>query len=134
MQVVHCIWYLWYYCQNSIIERLTYETSSINSIGKWHRRIKTQRSVLKRNEILQPTNSAIKVEDSTGQNREVLNFCANNYLGLADNPELIKEKDKKPLEKYGFGMASVRFICGTQTIHKTLEQKISQFLGTEDTI
>lgn len=79
--------------------------------------------------ITSPQNSAIKVEGGL----EVLNFCANNYLGLADNPELIKE-GQRALEKYGFGMASVRFICGTQTIHKTLEQKISQFLGTEDTI
>ena len=63
----------------------------------------------------------------------VLNFCANNYLGLADNQELIDDA-KKALDDYGFGMASVRFICGTQTIHKQLEKRISQFLGTEDTI
>ncbi|MBA2651354.1 MAG: glycine C-acetyltransferase [Tatlockia sp.] len=64
---------------------------------------------------------------------EVVNLCANNYLGLANHPTLIAE-GKKALEKYGYGMASVRFICGTQTVHKELEQKISQFLGTEDTI
>lgn len=63
----------------------------------------------------------------------VLNFCANNYLGLADHPELI-EAGQKALKKYGFGIASVRFICGTQDIHKELEKNISQFLGTEDTI
>lgn len=63
----------------------------------------------------------------------VLNFCANNYLGLANNPELINE-GKKALDEHGFGMASVRFICGTQTIHKQLEKKISEFLGTDDTI
>ena len=63
----------------------------------------------------------------------VLNFCANNYLGLADNEELI-EKGKNALDKKGYGMASVRFICGTQDVHKELELKISEFLGTEDTI
>lgn len=64
---------------------------------------------------------------------KVLNFCANNYLGLANHPELIKAA-KQGLDKHGFGVASVRFICGTQDIHKTLEQKLSNFLGTEDTI
>ncbi|RUO26771.1 glycine C-acetyltransferase [Aliidiomarina minuta] len=64
---------------------------------------------------------------------KVLNFCANNYLGLANHPELIKAA-KDGLDKHGFGVASVRFICGTQDIHKTLEQKLSEFLGTEDTI
>ncbi len=63
----------------------------------------------------------------------VLNFCANNYLGLANHPDLI-EAGRAGLSKYGYGMASVRFICGTQDIHKTLEQKISSFLGMEDTI
>ncbi|TNE90941.1 MAG: glycine C-acetyltransferase [Deltaproteobacteria bacterium] len=64
---------------------------------------------------------------------EVLNFCANNYLGLADNKRLI-EAAKDTLDTYGFGMSSVRFICGTLDIHKQLERKISEFLGTEDTI
>ncbi len=64
---------------------------------------------------------------------QVINLCANNYLGLANDPELIEE-GKNALEKYGYGMASVRFICGTQTPHKMLEHKISQFLGKEDTI
>jgi glycine C-acetyltransferase len=63
----------------------------------------------------------------------VLNFCANNYLGLADNPELI-ETAKAALDRYGYGMASVRFICGTQEEHKQLEQRIAAFLGTEDAI
>lgn len=63
----------------------------------------------------------------------VLNFCANNYLGLANHPDLI-DAAKKGLEQHGFGVASVRFICGTQDIHKTLENSISQFLGMEDTI
>ena len=64
---------------------------------------------------------------------KVLNFCANNYLGLADNAELI-EAGKNALDKKGYGMASVRFICGTQDVHKELESKISTFLGMEDTI
>ncbi len=63
----------------------------------------------------------------------VLNLCANNYLGLANHPDLIKAA-QQGLEEHGFGMASVRFICGTQDIHKTLEEKLSRFLGTEDTI
>ncbi len=65
--------------------------------------------------------------------KKCLNFCANNYLGLADNPELI-EAAKKGLDSRGFGMASVRFICGCQDLHKQLEQKIAEFFGTEDTI
>ena len=68
-----------------------------------------------------------------GQEKEVLNLCANNYLGLAQHPE-INRAAHQGLDDYGFGMASVRFICGTQTIHKQLEEKISTFLGTEDTI
>ncbi|MCH8943873.1 MAG: glycine C-acetyltransferase [Proteobacteria bacterium] len=64
---------------------------------------------------------------------EVLNLCANNYLGLANHPEVIAAAHKA-LDEYGYGMASVRFICGTQTIHKELEHRISAFLGTEDTI
>lgn len=68
-----------------------------------------------------------------GVENKVLNFCANNYLGLANAPELIEE-GKQALDHYGYGMASVRFICGTQDIHKKLEAKISEFLGMEDTI
>lgn len=65
--------------------------------------------------------------------REVLNMCANNYLGLANDPRVI-EAAKESLDRWGFGLASVRFICGTQTLHKTLEQKVTDFLGMEDTI
>jgi glycine C-acetyltransferase len=65
--------------------------------------------------------------------KTVLNFCANNYLGLASNPK-VKEAAKKTINERGYGLSSVRFICGTQDIHKELEQKISDFLGTEDTI
>lgn len=79
--------------------------------------------------ITSAQNARIKVQ--TGQ--EVLNFCANNYLGLSDNQELI-DAAKEALDKRGFGMSSVRFICGTQDIHKELEAKISKFFGTEDSI
>ncbi len=65
--------------------------------------------------------------------QEVLNFCANNYLGLSNHPELIQAA-KEALDTHGFGMSSVRFICGTQDLHKTLEQKVAEFFGTEDTI
>lgn len=65
--------------------------------------------------------------------KKVLNFCANNYLGLSSHPRVI-EAAKKAIDTHGFGMSSVRFICGTQDIHKELERKISEFLGTEDTI
>lgn len=65
--------------------------------------------------------------------KEVINFCANNYLGLSSHPKVI-EAAKKAIDTHGFGMSSVRFICGTQDIHKLLEKKISEFLGTEDTI
>ncbi|QJR81036.1 glycine C-acetyltransferase [Alteromonas pelagimontana] len=70
---------------------------------------------------------------AVGNGEHVINFCANNYLGLANHPDLV-EAAKNGLDSHGFGMASVRFICGTQDIHKELENKISEFLGTEDTI
>ena len=79
--------------------------------------------------ILGPQGAQIKVK--TGQ--DVLNFCANNYLGLSGHPKVV-EAAKKALDEWGFGLSSVRFICGTQDIHKQLEDKMSQFLGTEDTI
>ncbi|MFA6391461.1 MAG: glycine C-acetyltransferase [Patescibacteria group bacterium] len=65
--------------------------------------------------------------------KKLLNFCANNYLGLSNNPDVISAA-KDALDQWGYGLSSVRFICGTQTIHKTLENKLSEFLGTEDTI
>ena len=70
---------------------------------------------------------------TVSEDKNVLNFCSNNYLGLASNPIVI-QKAKETLESHGFGLGSVRFICGTQDIHKSLEKKISNFLGTEDTI
>jgi glycine C-acetyltransferase len=79
--------------------------------------------------IVTPQDAVIKI--STGE--EVINFCANNYLGLSSHPEVVQAA-KDTLDSHGFGMSSVRFICGTQDIHKTLEKKIAEFYGTEDTI
>ncbi len=79
--------------------------------------------------IITPQGADIKIADG----REVINFCANNYLGLSSHPRVI-EAAKKTIDTHGYGMSSVRFICGTQDIHKELEAKISEFLGTEDTI
>lgn len=79
--------------------------------------------------IITPQGADIKVNDG----KEVINFCANNYLGLSSHPRVTKAA-KDAIDSHGFGMSSVRFICGTQDIHKTLEAKISEFLGTEDTI
>jgi len=79
--------------------------------------------------IVSPQQAEIKLE--SGQ--EVLNFCANNYLGLSNHPELIKAANEA-LDSHGYGMSSVRFICGTTDLHKTLEMKIADFMGTEDTI
>lgn len=79
--------------------------------------------------IVTPQGADIKV--STGQ--EVINFCANNYLGLSSDSR-VTEAAKNAIDKYGYGMSSVRFICGTQDVHKELEAKLSEFLGTEDTI
>lgn len=79
--------------------------------------------------ITSPQGAEIKL--STGE--QALNFCANNYLGLANHPEVI-EAAKKAMDEWGFGLSSVRFICGTQQIHKELEHKVSRFLGTEDTL
>ena len=94
------------------------ELDAIREAGTW----KTERV------IESPQRAAIRVPQG-----EVINFCANNYLGLADNAELI-ETAKAALDERGFGMASVRFICGTQDLHKTLEATISTFNGTEETI
>jgi glycine C-acetyltransferase len=79
--------------------------------------------------ITSPQEASIQI--STGET--VLNFCANNYLGLSNHPELISAA-KEALDSHGFGMSSVRFICGTQDLHKTLEKKVAEFFGTEDTI
>jgi glycine C-acetyltransferase len=79
--------------------------------------------------IVAPQQAEIKLEDGS----KVLNFCMNNYLGLSNSPELIGAA-KEAMDTHGYGMSSVRFICGTQDLHKTLEKKIAKFFGTEDTI
>jgi len=84
--------------------------------------------------IKTPQSARIKVEFPVGApDKEVLNFCANNYLGLSSHPEVV-EAAHKGLESHGYGMSSVWFICGTQDIHQTLEKKLSEFLETEDTV
>lgn len=91
--------------------------------------LKNQGLYKEEREIASPQNSHIKLRDG----KEVINFCSNNYLGLADNKQVI-EAAKNSYDAYGFGLSSVRFICGTQTVHHELETKISSFLGTEKTI
>ncbi len=105
--------------RRNLLDHLTSETEELRKTGLY----KEERV------ISTPQQAAIRVQEG----KEVLNFCANNYLGLANHPELIGTA-REALERYGFGMSSVRFICGTQTIHKELEARISEFLGTEDTI
>src|SRR5580692_5118022 len=80
--------------------------------------------------LLGPQGASIRVRESTAP---VLNFCANNYLGLSSHPRVI-DAARRALDEYGFGLSSVRFICGTQDAHKTLESKIAAFLGTDDAI
>jgi len=104
------------------LESLAEQTEALRSEGLY----KTERL------IAGPQQAAIDVR-ANGGNDHVLNLCANNYLGLANHPEVIAAAHKA-LDTFGYGMASVRFICGTQTIHKELEARISEFLGTEDTI
>jgi len=100
-------------------ESLSTDLQEIKNAGLW----KTERV------IASPQNNDITLADGS----EVINMCANNYLGLANNPELIQAA-KDSYDEWGFGLSSVRFICGTQTIHKTLEDKVTAFLGMEDTI
>ena len=102
-----------------IKEHLQAELSSIESAG-----------LFKKERIISSKQDA-EIKLSNGQ--EVINFCANNYLGLSSHPVVV-EAAKKALDSHGFGMSSVRFICGTQDIHKELEEKIAAFCGTEDTI
>lgn len=103
----------------SIKEHLQKELTEIQDAG-----------LFKKERIITSKQGA-EITVSTGET--VINFCANNYLGLSSHPEVIKEA-KATLDSHGFGMSSVRFICGTQDIHKTLEKKIADFYGTEDTI
>jgi glycine C-acetyltransferase len=102
----------------NLVQRLAAELGEIKNAGLY----KTERI------ITSPQGAEITVGGRT-----VLNFCANNYLGLSSHPRVV-EASKKAVDERGFGMSSVRFICGTQDIHKELEEKISKFLGTEDTI
>lgn len=107
---------------DAFLKSLATQTESLKSEGLF----KSERL------IAGPQQAAIKVR-TNGSTAEVLNLCANNYLGLANHPDVIAAAHKA-LDEFGYGMASVRFICGTQTIHKQLEERISAFLGTEDTI
>src|SRR3979490_2587708 len=102
----------------NLVQRIAVELDEIKIAGLY----KTERI------IAGPQGAEIKVGGKT-----VLNFCANNYLGLSSHPTVI-EAAHKAIDNRGYGMSSVRFICGTQDIHKELEQKISVFLGVEDTI
>ncbi len=101
-----------------LVQRIAKELDEIKASGLY----KTERI------IESPQGAEIVVNGKT-----VLNFCANNYLGLSSHPKVI-EAAHKAIDHRGYGMSSVRFICGTQDIHKELEEKISKFLGTEDTI
>lgn len=92
---------------------------------------KIQEAGLYKNERIIVTPQGVEIETSKGE--KVLNFCANNYLGLSSHSRVISAGHKN-LDRYGYGMSSVRFICGTQEVHKELEKKMSEFLGTEDTI
>lgn len=107
---------------NAMLENLAAQTEALKSQGLY----KNERL------ISGPQQAAVQVR-SNGESQQVLNLCANNYLGLANHPAVIAAAHKA-LDEFGYGMASVRFICGTQTIHKELEERISAFLGTEDTI
>src|SRR5690606_9715605 len=83
--------------------------------------------------ITSPQSGSIRIAGAEGQERQVVNLCANNYLGLADHPEIIAAA-KRGLDEFGFGMASVRFICGTQTLHRELEHTVANYLGKDDAI
>jgi glycine C-acetyltransferase len=104
----------------------------LNSLNEQTEALKSQGLYKTERLIAGPQQAAIDVRNN-GDTQHVLNLCANNYLGLANHPDVIAAAHKA-LDEYGYGMASVRFICGTQTLHKELEARISQFLGTEDTI
>lgn len=104
----------------------------LDSLARQTEALKDQGLYKQERLIAGPQQAEITVRENGGTN-EVLNLCANNYLGLANHPRVIAAAHKA-LDEFGYGMASVRFICGTQTLHKDLEHKISQFLGTEDTI
>jgi glycine C-acetyltransferase len=104
--------------------------------GKFQRHLQKQLDSINseglfKNERILTTPQGVEIQ--TGNGRKVLNFCANNYLGLCSEPRVMAAANLN-FFRYGFGMASVRFICGTQQVHKDLENKLSEFLGTDDTI
>ena len=103
----------------ALLDRLESQTAELAQAGLFKRE----------RVIASPQDAVIRLEDG----REVLNLCANNYLGLAHHPAIVSAAHAA-LNRYGYGMASVRFICGTQTVHRELERRLSAFLGTEDTI
>src|SRR5271165_5749509 len=105
--------------EKAFAEHLETQLAAIRSAGTYKRE----------RVIVTPQGTTIRVADG----KPVLNLCANNYLGLAQHPA-VSAAAREALEKWGYGLASVRFICGTQGVHKELEQKLSEFLGTEDTI
>src|SRR6187549_1289034 len=102
----------------NFVKRIAREVEEIKTSGLY----KTERII-----------SSSQGAEITVNNKQVLNFCANNYLGLSSHPKVIAAAHDA-IETHGYGMSSVRFICGTQDIHKTLENKLAEFLGTEDTI
>ena len=105
--------------KRAFLDRLAADTEKLREQGLY----KVERV------LTTPQQANVRVADGA----EVINLCANNYLGLANHPA-VREAARRAVDRYGYGMASVRFICGTQTIHKELEQRLSRFLGTEDTI
>src|SRR5690349_25060293 len=103
---------------SALIERLRTELAGL-----------TEQGLFKSERVLAgPQGGVVRTGD-----REVINLCANNYLGLANHPA-VREAAHRAIDRFGYGMAAVRFICGTQTVHKQLEAALSKFLGTEDTI
>src|SRR6266545_488439 len=102
---------------DQVRSQLQHELDSIREAGLW----KDERV------LVSPQGATVRLADG----REVLVFCANNYLGLSSHPEVIAAAHRA-LDSHGYGLSSVRFICGTQDLHKTLEKKIAAFLGTDD--
>ena len=103
----------------TVLEHLQEEIRNLRTSGLY----KTERP------IASPQDAVIRLADG----REAINFCANNYLGLSNHPALVAAA-RKALDTYGYGMSSVRFICGTQTVHRELEERLAGFLGTDDAV
>jgi glycine C-acetyltransferase len=107
--------------KQQFLDRLTHQTQALREQG-----------LFKAERVL-TSQQATAIRVGTAGSSEVINLCANNYLGLANHPA-VREAARRALDRYGYGMASVRFICGTHAVHRELEQRLSQFLGTQDTI